>query len=92
MGNSLVCVRCSIKGNAFSFGVSKVDIYSKYFARVFNSYRFCSKAIGNSLVCCIEVLLIWISEEFGQLRIRLRNIRFSKYGKVCKGTDLLLIC
>ena len=78
------CVGCSVKGDVFSFGVSKVDVGSKYFARVFNSCRFCSKTVGNSLVCCVKVLLIWIGKEFGQLRMRLSNIRSSKYGKVCK--------
>ena len=84
-------VRYSVKGNIFSFRVSKVDIGSKYFARVFNSYRFCFQAVGNSLISYVKVFLIWISKEFSQLRMRLYNIRSFKYGKVCKGTDLLLI-
>ena len=85
------CVRCSVKGDVFSLRVSKVDVCSKYFARVFNSCRFCSKTVSNSLVYCVKVFLIWISKEFGQLRMRFSNIRFSKYGQVCKRTDLLLI-
>jgi len=85
------CIRCFIKGNIFSFRVSKVDLYFKYFARVFNSYRFCSKAVGNSLVYYIKVLLVWVYKGFGQLKISLSNIKSSKYGEVCKGTDLLLI-
>jgi len=85
------CVECSVKGDVFSLRVSEVDMGSKYFARVFNSCRFCSKAVGNSLISCIEVLLIWIYKEFGQLRMRLSNIRSSKYSEVRKGTDSLLI-
>jgi len=58
-------VRYSVKGNVFFFRVFKVDVYSKYFARVFNSCRFCSKTISNSLVYCVKVFLIWIGKEFG---------------------------
>ena len=85
------CVGYSVKGNVFSFRVSKVDMGSKYFARVFNSYRFCSKTVGNSLVCRVKVSLIWISKEFGQLRMRLSNIKSSKYGEVYKRPYSLLV-